>query len=160
MPLYDNEGVLAGYLGTISDITQERNALELLKASEEKYRTLVEQATDGIFIADKEGRFLVVNSSGCRMSQYTMEEIMKLSIYDLVDTGELKDNPFHFSEMSSERGAIVQRKMKRKDGSLVDIEVNAKFLSDTRFLAFIRDITERKKQKKRSSGQGNSFKTW
>lgn len=145
VPLYDNEGVLAGYLGTISDITQEKNALESLKASEEKYRTLVEQATDGIFIADKEGRFLVVNSSGCRMSQYTMGEIMKLSIYDLVDTGELKDNPFHFSEMSSDRGAIVQRKMKRKDGSLVDIEVNAKFLSDNRFLAFIRDITERKK---------------
>lgn len=145
VPLYDNEGVLTGYLGTISDITQERNALESLKASEEKYRTLVEQATDGIFIADKDGRFLVVNSSGCRMSQYSINEIMQLSIYDLVDTGELKENPFHFSEMSLERGAIVQRKMKRKDGSLVDIEVNAKFLSDTRFLAFIRDITERKK---------------
>lgn len=144
-PLYDNDGVLTGYLGTISDITQERNALELLKTSEEKYRTLVEQATDGIFIADKEGRFLVVNSSGCKMSQYQMDEIMKMSIYDLVDTEELNQNPFHFSEMSSERGAIVQRKMKRKDGSLVDIEVNAKFLSDNRFLAFIRDITERKK---------------
>ena len=145
VPLYDNEGVLTGYLGTISDITQEKNALESLKESEEKYRTLVERATDGIFIADKDGRFVVVNSSGCTMSQYPLEEILQMSIYDLVDKEELNENPFHFSEMSSERGAIVQRKMKRKDGSLVDIEVNAKSLSDNRFLAFIRDITERKK---------------
>ncbi|MBN8673326.1 MAG: PAS domain S-box protein [Chitinophagales bacterium] len=145
VPLYDNEGILTGYLGTISDITQEKLALESLKASEEKYRTLVEQATDGIFIADSDGRFIVVNSSGCGMTQYSMEEILGKTIYDLVDPEELKQNPFHFSEMNSTKGVIVEGKMKRKDGVLVDIEVNAKFLSDNRFLAFIRDITERKK---------------
>lgn len=145
VPLYDNEGILTGYLGTISDITQERQAMESLKASEEKYRTLVEQATDGIFIAGSDGRFIVVNSSGCAMTQYSMEEMLGKTIYDLVDPEELMQNPFHFSEMNSTKGVIVERKMKRKDGILVDIEVNAKFLSDNRFLAFIRDITGRKK---------------
>lgn len=145
VPLYDNEGILTGYLGTISDITQEKLALESLKESEEKYRTLVEQATDGIFIAGSDGRFIVVNSSGCAMAQYSLEEMLGKTIYDLVDPDELAQNPFHFSEMNSDKGVIVERKMRRKDGTLVDIEVNAKFLSDNRFLAFIRDITTRKK---------------
>ena len=47
--------------------------------------------------------------------------------------------------MKSEQGARSERKLKRKDGSILDIEINSKFLSDGRFLAFIRDITERKK---------------
>ncbi|HEX7904650.1 MAG TPA: PAS domain S-box protein, partial [Chitinophagaceae bacterium] len=131
--------------GLMVDITSNKEAEHALRNSEDKYRTLVEQATDGIFIADSTGNFIIVNSSGCRMSQYTEKELKSMTIYDLTDPEDLKNNPFHFHEMSGERGARAERKMRRKDGTVVDTEVNAKFLPDGRFLAFIRDITERKK---------------
>lgn len=141
----EEEGKSLFLRGLMVDITERKIAQEVILQSEEKYRTLVEQATDGIFIADQTGRFVVVNSSGIKLSQYSMEELMHMTIYDLADPEDLKKNPFHFAEMASEHGARTERKMVKKDGSVIDIEVNAKFLSDGRFLAFIRDITERKK---------------
>ncbi|HLO38167.1 MAG TPA: PAS domain-containing sensor histidine kinase, partial [Lacibacter sp.] len=83
--------------------------------------------------------------AGIKLSQYSEEELANLTIYDLADPEELKTNPFKFEEMKSEQGARSERRLKRKDGSIVEIEINAKFLSDGRFLAFIRNITERKK---------------
>lgn len=141
----DEEGNPLRMMGSMMDITERKNASEALIQSEEKYRTLVEQATDAIFIADQTGRFVVVNPAAVKLSQYSEEELMQMTIYHLADPEEVKIKPFAFEQMKSERGATSERKMRRKDGVLLDIEINAKFLSDGRFLAFIRDITERKK---------------
>lgn len=141
----DEHGKPIRMMGSMMDITERKKAEKALQQSEEKYRTLVEQANDGIFIADHTGRFIIVNSAGAKLSQYSHEELAKMTIYDLADHEELKTNPFQFEAMKSEQGARSERKLKRKDGSAIDIEINAKFLSDGRFLAFIRDITERKK---------------
>lgn len=139
------EGKPVRMMGSMMDITERKQAEDALLQSEEKYRTLVEQATDGIFIADHTGKFVIVNSAGLKLSQYSEEELSTRTIYDLADPEELKVNPFRFEDMRNEQGARSERKLKRKDGTIVDIEINAKFLSDGRFLAFIRDITERKK---------------
>jgi PAS domain S-box-containing protein len=145
MPVTDEQGSITGAYIVIKDISERRRAEESLRESETKYRTLVEQATDGIFIAGKDGRFTMVNSSGIKMSQFTHDELLQMTIYDLADAEDLKKNPFQFEEMKTEEGARAERKMRKKDGTIIDVEVNAKFLSDERFLAFIRDITERKK---------------
>ncbi len=127
------------------DITNKKNAEQATIESEEKYRTLVEQASDGIFIADKSGRFLSVNSSGQQMSQYSMEELANMTIYDLILKEDLEKNPFHFKEMAKGDPVITERPMQKKDGTVIVIEVNAKFLQDERMLVFVRDITNRKK---------------
>ncbi len=131
--------------GLMVDITEQKKIQQAISESEEKYRTLVEQATDGIFIANSSGKFIVVNSSGCRLSQYSMEELSNMTIFDLAEPEELKANPFRFDKMKEHGSASSERKMIKKDGSLMDVEINAKFLSDGRFLAFVRDITDRKK---------------
>ncbi|MEP7254507.1 MAG: PAS domain S-box protein [Ferruginibacter sp.] len=136
------------WLTSAMDITDKKKAELLLTESEEKYRTLVEQANDGIFIADKEGRFLIVNSSGYNMSQYSPEELKNMSIYDLVLPADIKNDPFHFSEMAGNKVARAERRLKRKDGTLLDVEVTAKFISGNRFLAFVRDVSESKKADK------------
>jgi PAS domain-containing protein len=52
---------------------------ERLKESEERFRILIDQATDGIFIADASGRYQDVNPAGCEMLGYTLEEMLRLS---------------------------------------------------------------------------------
>ena len=143
--LKNKEGDTIGFIITSRDITERKIAQKLIEESEEKYRTLVEQASDGIFIANKQGQFLVVNSSGYSMSQYSPEEMSSLTIYDLVVSTDLEKQPFNFAEMMNSKGARAERRMKRKDGSLLDVEVSAKFISGERFLAFVRDISDRKK---------------
>jgi|GEM_PF-1455964 len=121
-------------------------ALYELVKSEEKYRTLVEQASDGIFIADSSGKFIIVNNSACKLSGYSNDELKELTIYDLVHPESLAADPFHFEEMMQPLGARSERKVVCKDGSVIDVELSARFLSgNNRFIAFVRDIRERKR---------------
>ena len=143
----------------IRDITERKKAEEAIKESEEKYRTLVEQASDGIFIADNTGKFIIVNSSGCKMTGYTIEELKELTIYDLAETKDLAANPFNFEEMHRPQGVSSQRKLLCKNGTVVDVEINAKFLSDKRFIAFVRDISERKKAEEAIKESEEKYRT-
>jgi len=116
-----------------------------IKDSEEKYRTLVEQASDAIFIADTTGRFITVNTSACKLAQYPEKELLQMSIHDFTVMEDLQKNPFHFDELKQGKTVITERVMKGKDAVELNVEITAKLLSDGRLLAFVRDITERKK---------------
>jgi PAS domain S-box-containing protein len=130
-------------LSFVRDVAERRKAEEALKASEEKYRTLVEQASDAIFIADTSGRFVTVNSSACKLAQRTEEELMQMNIYDFAILEDLQREPFHFDELKEGKTVVTERIMKVKEGLVVNIEVTAKLLSDGRLLAFVRDISQR-----------------
>ena len=141
----DENGKATRLIGSMADVTALFKVRNELVESEEKYRTLIEQATDGIFLIDEAGKFLLVNSSACRMSHYTREELINKSIYDLLDPEDLKRRPLQFGELSKKKNIVTERKFITKEGYLVDVEVNARQLNDGRVLTFIRDITEKKK---------------
>ncbi len=129
----------------VRDITEAKEAEERLRQSEVKYRTLVEQATDAIFIADFTGRFIVVNSAGYKLSQYSEEELNRKTIFDLTLPEDLKEKPFQFEELKAGKTTVAERKMLRKDGTVIDVEITARIVANDRFLVFAKDITERKK---------------
>jgi len=141
----DANGNPLKFSGTMLDITERVLYERKLVESEEKYRTLIDQASDGIFIADASGKFNIVNNSACKMSGYTADELNNLTIYDLVHPESSVNDPFLFKEMKLPQGARSERKIVRKNKSELDVEISAKFLSDGRFIAFIRDISLRKK---------------
>jgi PAS domain S-box-containing protein len=137
----DKESVLI----LVRDMTEIKKAEKRIRDSEAKYRTLVEQASDGIFIANFQGKFLVVNPAGCKLSQYSEEELLNMRIHDLAVMSELQVMPFKFEEILAGKTAMSERKMRRKDGELIDVEISARIIAPDRFLAFARDISERKK---------------
>jgi PAS domain S-box-containing protein len=142
---YDDSKKPLRILGAMQDITEREEARNLISESEEKYRTLVEQASEGIFIANKDGHFVVVNKAGVNIAQYTEQELKKMTIYDLVIPEDLEKKPFNFPDLLAGKVTTAERRLLRKDGTLIDIEITAKFISGERFLAFVRDISERKK---------------
>jgi PAS domain S-box-containing protein len=129
----------------VRDTTDSILAAEKVKESELKYRTLVEQASDGIFIADFRGNFIIINPAGCRMCQFTEAELLKMRMHDLAIASEIQAVPFKFAEILEGKTVSSERKLVRKDGSVIEIEITAKIIGPDRFLSFIRDITERKK---------------
>ncbi|REJ81946.1 MAG: PAS domain S-box protein [Bacteroidetes bacterium] len=133
------------FIGTVQDITEQMLAERKLKESEEKYRTLVEQASETIFIMNQQGRFITINRSGEQLTGYKLDELMQMSIYDFADKDELRERPLRFKELFKGVNTTTERKMHKKDGSKIDVEVNAKLLDDGNILVFIRDISERKK---------------
>ena len=115
-----------------------------LQKSEEKYHSLFEHASDAIYVLNNMGDFDNVNDSVCNMTGYTREELLKMNITSLVNAELLKSNPLIYTEIEPGRSTIAERKMVRKDGSIIDVEINVKKFVDERILVIARDITQRK----------------
>lgn len=82
--LYDEEGSLIGSMGISRDITQAKSDQDALRASEERYRDLFENATDLIQSVDADGRVLFVNNAWRSTLGYAPEEVARLRIADVV----------------------------------------------------------------------------
>ncbi len=148
-PVTEN-GVLTGIRGICHDITYYKEAEELLRASDKKYRSLFEQASDAIIITDYRGRFTDANSSFCKMFGYTLEELLGMSINDVIDHEEGMRRPIMFGELAQGAHIFNERRMVSKDGTIRDVEANVKKIDDNRLMAIIRDVTELRRAQKQT----------
>jgi PAS domain S-box-containing protein len=137
--------------GIQRDVTEQVRAEEAravaekaLRKSEEHFRLLVEQACDGIFIADAHGKYLDANTAGVEMMGRTREELLELTIADLVVPGDIPRIELEVARFAG--GATVRSEwtLRRKDGSTFPGEIYGKQLPDGRLQGILRDITERK----------------
>ena len=112
-----------------------------LSASDRRYRSLVEQASDGIFVLDVDSYIREVNSSALRMFGYEEEELVGRQAYLLAPASEWRRRGLKLHSLEVGRTISTRRWMKRRDGSLLPVEVKAKMLPDSRLLVFVRDIT-------------------
>ena len=70
-------------LSISNDITKRKQAEEELRTSEERFRTLVNQATDSIFLISPDGKLIDVNQRACENLAYTRDELLNLSLPDI-----------------------------------------------------------------------------
>lgn len=120
-----------------------------LSGSENKYRTLIEQASDGIHTYDFEGNFIETNSRLCEMLGYTPEELLRLNVKDLVPAEDLAVNPIRFDELRAGKTLLAERRLLRKDGTLLPVEISGKMIEGGVLQSIIRDISERKRAEER-----------
>jgi PAS domain S-box-containing protein len=127
------------------DITTNKLAQQALKEREEKYKTLFDEAADGILVfSGDEDRYLETNRKMSEFLGYSRDEILAMTIADLTAPGDLEAKPVKYAELNQGTTVITERLLKRKDGSVVNAEVNTRKLPNGNFLTFVRDITERK----------------
>ncbi len=133
----------------IRDITERKQAMEKLHESEEKYRTLVERANDGIVII-QDGVMKFANQRIAEMWGGTPEEIVGTRFTKYVHPDELsKVEDYYRRRMSGEKvTSIYETILQRRNGSALYAEINAGVISyegRPADLVIIRDITERKR---------------
>ena len=130
--------------GAVVEITARKQAEAALQKSEEHFRNIFEQATDGILVSNVAGRFLDANSAICQMLGYSREELLSLSNADII----VPDQIAHIVPETArlQHGNVVRSewRVRHRDGTILLVEVSAKQLPDGRLQAFLRDITERK----------------
>ena len=121
------------------------NLLDQLKKSEEKYRQLIEQASDAIYILNYEGDFTNVNKSMCDMLGYTREALLQMKVTDVIDPEQLKIDPLKYVPRSApETSTVRERRFVHKNGQSFEVEVNVKTFPDDRVMVIARNITIRK----------------
>lgn len=139
-------GQIVSYL-TVHDLTENRRMQEQLQLSEEKYRTVIEKATDGIVIT-QQGMLKFLNQSMIEMMQYDEAEIINRPFLDFVveeDRQLMID--YHKRRMAGENFSSLYRShFIRKDGKIITVELNARtsnYNGNPAAFIIIRDISER-----------------
>ena len=149
---------IVGVYGIAKDITARRRAEESLRASEERYRTVIERATDGIYIYDfRTKRILESNTALQNMLGYTSEEISGLTIYDLIANSR-ESIDLNTPRISEGRSVFLgERRYRHKDGSLRDVESSVTLIpygdEVEGACCIVHDITERKALERQLSHQ-------
>jgi len=118
--------------------------VQRLSQSEKRYRSLQEDAPDGIFVADLDGRYTEVNDAGCRLLGCTRDEIIGKTIMDLIPPEDVERLMQSREQLLRGGIHIDEWTLRRKDGSFVPVEVSARIQPDGRWQGFVRDITARK----------------
>ena len=116
---------------------------EVLKTSEKKYRSYVDNAPDGVFIADETGKYIEVNSAACLITGYSRDLLLKMSISDILPENSIEDGLAHFRKVKKTGTAQSDMPFKHENGSTRWWSVEAVKLSEKRYLGFTKDITQR-----------------
>ncbi len=117
----------------------------VLLESETRYRHILEQASDGIVLAQPEGQLVLVNQRICEMMGYTEAELLQLPLSSLYEPGELARTPLGWDEVLRSSMVIRERRLQRKDGSTFIAELSVRRTADGLAQAIVRDITERRR---------------
>jgi len=133
-------------IGVSVDITDHKRQEQALAESEDRLRTIVELAPDGIFVANEQGQILEVNETGCKQLGYTRDRLLQLTIFDIIAP--------QFAARAAARlrgevpSGVYENAHVRADGTIVPTELSVTkimFRKQPAFLRITRDITERKR---------------
>jgi len=123
--MYDEDGRLLGAMGVSRDITNIKRDQETLRASEERYRDLFENATDLIQSVDADGRFLYVNAAWRNTLGYTPEEVAVLSLLDVIHPDHRETYlAYRDQVMNGQEGGPIRTVFRTRKGSEVIVEGN------------------------------------
>jgi PAS domain S-box-containing protein len=134
-----------------SEIAKHKKTENDLRESEQKYRTLITQSPDGIFVVTLKGAFLAVNKVMCENLKYSEEELLSMSIWDIVpeqyvDLHKKRIADIMVGKAPDEAAEYVVR---GKDGVLHFVEIlSAPYYEGKELIGFqgiARDITDRKR---------------
>lgn len=130
---------------TFTDITKRIKAENALKASEHKYFSYIDNAPDAVFVTDENGLYVEANQAASEITGYSNEELMRMSILDIIAEDSQAEALTHFKTMQQTNSMKAELQYVHKDGSKRWWTANAVKLSENRYLGFSNDITDRKK---------------
>jgi PAS domain S-box-containing protein len=142
---------VTGYIGTITDITTNKQAEEALKKYADEFQELYNHAPCGYHSLDKEGTIILTNETELDMLGYGRDELLGKKFSDLLTAEGLKTFQDNFPQFQ-QRGWVrdLQFQMIRKDGTLLPVSLNSTAIKDAQgnYLmsrSAILDITDRKR---------------
>ena len=129
----------------MSDITEQKRSEQHEHQAARQYELLANTSMDGYWIVDMESRIVAVNDAACRMYGYSREEMTTGTLADFDARESHQEMQSHTEKIMANRYDRFETVHRRKDGSLVEVEVSTVFIPESGlFLAFLQDITSKK----------------
>lgn len=148
----DEIGLLLTNFNTLVD--ERKQTEETLRNSEERFRSILENAPIGMAVVSPEGRFLLVNRSLCELAGYEKEELEKLTFQEITHPGDLEHNLVNVQRLldGSINSYNMEKRYIRKDQQVVWTQLTSSVIRDAAgtplyLIAQIEDITERRRSR-------------
>ena len=159
--IHGPDGKLQAMQGIIQDITRQREDEKALRDAELRYRSIFENALEGIFQTTPDGKYLSANPALARLYGYETPEALMAALQDIehqlyVEPGRREE----FIRQMQTHGTVsgFESEVKLRDGSVIWISENARAVRGADgairyFEGTVEDITERKTQERRIAHQ-------
>ena len=105
----------------------------------------LDQAADVLLVFDDDGRFVDVNRRACELFGYTRDELLQLCVSDMIPAEDYTLVPPKILELRAGKSIFHMRRMRCKDGRLLQIELSARRIDVGRYLSILRDVTARER---------------
>ena len=142
--------------GILIDITLSKRMQEALNAQVLRTRQILQTTQDGFWLVDIEGRLQEVNETYCRMSGYSIDELLAMHISDIEANESPTETQAHIQKLLETGFDCFETRHRRKDGSILELEISTSLVGegDSRyFFAFLRDISVRKASERQLTEQ-------
>lgn len=149
VPVCNEQNEIVGLIGVARDITQRKVIEEKLQSSEERYRTLVENIADLVYVIDPDGRFVFVNDVACEVTGYSKDDLLGRYVSDLVVP---EDQEILGKKLDQRLKGIhvtpFEIEIIAKGGGIIPVEVHASAMRNSQgvingILGVVRDLRER-----------------
>lgn len=148
-PLRDSDGRINNVVGSAVDITERIHIQNALIESDKQYRLLFDSSPLPMWVFDRKTlKFLEVNEAAVQHYGYSREEFLKMGILDIRPQEEAPRLLQHLTELEPGLQASESWKHRKKDGSVIDVEITSHELAFQRRdaqLVVAHDVTEQLK---------------
>ena len=143
------DGRIVGTAGVIRDVTDRKRAEQVLEASEKKYRAIVENMSDVVFIVDQTGKLLFITPSVTRLVGYEQSEMIGHNIQEFTFQEDFDPALNNINHAITQKGIVSNEyRLVRKDGGVLWIQTFTRPLFEGNEVVAVQgsfwDITERK----------------
>jgi PAS domain S-box-containing protein len=144
-----SQGKVTGIVTAFRDVSEQRQAQYALRASEERYRVIVETAFEGVWAIDRSGRTTFANEQMARLLGCTVDQLYQANLYDFIEDGMRASVEARLERRHAGLSERYESCFKRVDGSVIWAMASACPIRNREgeiigSLAMITDITERK----------------
>lgn len=146
--LFEDAVLLVAIKRSVSEMWDSAVRTAKLNDNEERYRAVVEQTSEGLILSDIDTlRVIECNEAFARMLGYSVAEVLSLTAYDFIADDRESINERALGLRKGELLPTSERNFGRKDGSILEVEINTTVISyggKDVFCTVVRDISERK----------------
>ena len=139
-------GEPTGFVVVLRDVTERRLTERALRDSELRYRTVIEQASDGVWVAAGQSTIVDVNPGACAMLGYTRSELIGRSVVDIVEPEDMEGLPLHREDLRGGEAVDWHGRVVAKNGRRLLLAGRSTQIAPDLIVSTFRDITEQRAQ--------------
>ncbi|TRX36988.1 PAS domain S-box protein [Flavobacterium sp. ZT3R18] len=159
VPVVNENGDVIALRGVAQDITEKKRIEDEIIAKEKevaaikekkreqesnaKFRNYVENAPEGVFVANEKGCFLEVNPAATKITGFSKSRLLKMSLQDLTPPASIASVIANLETLLQKGALNVIMPFAHKNGTICSWSIDAVKLSETQVLLFAKDVTER-----------------